>query len=56
VRVPGAPSTGNPSRREGTLTTTVPMKDLAAGAHVLHLEARLPGGQAVTKDIPFEVK
>jgi VWFA-related protein len=56
VHVPGAPSTANPSRREGTVTTTVPMKDLAAGAHVLHLEARLSGGQAVTKDIPFEVK
>jgi hypothetical protein len=39
LSVTGAPAAGNASRREGTLTTVVPLKGLAAGAYTLHLEA-----------------
>jgi hypothetical protein len=56
VHITGTPPEGNPSRHEGTLATVVPLKGLAAGTYVLHVEARLANGQAARRDVPFEVR
>jgi hypothetical protein len=56
LSITGAPSAANAARREGTLTTVVPLKGLTAGVYTLHLEAKLANGQVARHDIGFEVK
>jgi VWFA-related protein len=42
--------------REATLDLPLPLAGLARGAHVLRVEAALPGAKPVVRQVPFEVK
>ena len=43
-------------RREAALDSTLPLKDLATGPHVLEVAARLANGQTARREIPFDVR
>jgi len=48
LRVPAAPG-------GGVIDATIPLAGLAAGSHVLRVEARVQG-KSVSREIPFDVK
>ena len=53
VELPGRRTAGG--GREGDLDGELPLTGLRAGAYVLRIEAALPSGTAVVRQIPFEV-
>jgi VWFA-related protein len=42
--------------RQATLDTTLPLKDLAPGSYVLHVEVHAAKRKPAARDVPFEVK
>jgi VWFA-related protein len=54
IELPGRPGAGGV--REAELDGELPLTGLAAGAYVLRIEAALPSGAAVVRQVPFEIQ
>jgi hypothetical protein len=43
-------------RRQADVDTVVPLADLAPGSYVLRVEARVPKGKPVSREIPLDIR